>query len=200
MERIGRNFMTPKMCYPVFTNDHTSSIGIDECQMILLKMARLLGVRFELGVGCVDAEIDVVDQRRQRPTWNVEYKAAAIACKRAIQQATLGWNKPSAWMLSLAAMDGGNSGVSKSREKMARPAQDARKHKTMYGIVTHLRKCSCTKLNGLGFEAGLEPDDKAGTRTGVYLYKASYHNYLVISSFGGRDEGERHPVEGDLWL
>jgi len=83
-------------------------------------------------------------------------------------------------MLSLAAIDGGNSGVSKSREKMARPAQDARKHKTMYGIVTHLRKCSCTKLNGLGFEAGLEPDDKAGTLTGVYFYKASYHNYLVV--------------------
>jgi len=171
----GRNFMTPKMCYPVFTNDHTSSIGIDECQMMLLKTALLLGVRFELGVGYVDAEIDVVDQRTQRPTWNVEYKADAIACERYNKQPSGGTQRFDA----LFGCDGGNSGVRKSQQEwLGQPK--TRKYKKMYGIVTNLRKCSRTKLKELGFEAGLEPDDKAGTLTGVYFYKASYHNYLVV--------------------
>ena len=167
--------MTPKMCYPVFTYDHTSSIGIDECQMMLLKTALLVGVRFELGVGYVDAEIDVVDDRTQRPTWNVEYKADEIACQRYNKQCSGGTQRFDA----LFGCDGGNSRVRKTQEEwLGQPK--TRKYKKMYEIVTNLRKCSRKTLKELGFESGLEPDDKTGTQTGVYFYKASYHNYLVV--------------------
>ena len=62
----GRDFMSSKMCYPVFTQADTSSIGIDELQMLLLKNALLLGVDFRLGVSYDDAEI-VCDSKSQKP-------------------------------------------------------------------------------------------------------------------------------------
>ena len=44
-------------CYPVFTEPHTSSIGIDELQCLLLKNLLLMGVEFRLGVGFQDAKV-----------------------------------------------------------------------------------------------------------------------------------------------
>jgi hypothetical protein len=75
----GRNFMTSKMCYPVFTNGHTSSIGIDELQMLLLKTALLIGVNVELSVKYIDTEIDIENEQNQRPSWMVSYTADKIA-------------------------------------------------------------------------------------------------------------------------
>eukprot|EP00438_Fugacium_kawagutii_P033130 Skav217302 [mRNA] locus=scaffold1466:306679:325933:+ [translate_table: standard] len=48
----------------------TSSIGIDELQLLLLKNALLLGVDFKLGMGYEDAEI-VLDPKSQKPRWQV---------------------------------------------------------------------------------------------------------------------------------
>lgn len=56
--------MSSKMCYPVFTQGDTSSIGIDELQLLLLKNALLLGVDFQLGMSYEDAEI-VLDPTTQ---------------------------------------------------------------------------------------------------------------------------------------
>ena len=42
--------------YPVFTQGDTSSIGIDELQLLLLKNALLLGVDFQLGMSCLRVE------------------------------------------------------------------------------------------------------------------------------------------------
>ena len=74
--------------------------------------------------------------------------------------------------------DGGNSRVRKTQVEWLGEPQ-TRVYKRMFGIVANLRKCSRSKLKELGFERGLEPEDRAGLQTGVYFYKASYHNYLI---------------------
>ena len=182
----GRNFMTPKMCYPVFTNSHTSSIGIDEAQMMLLKTALLLGVNFELGVGYVTAEIDIENKQTQSPSWMVEYTADEIACTR------YGKEKEGTQRFdALFGCDGGNSKVRKTQvDWLGTPR--TRKYKRMYGIVSNLRKCSRTKLKSMGFDSGLEPEDIAGLKTGVYFYKASYHNYLIVHP--SKDEMEQNGI------
>lgn len=48
----------------------TSSIGIDELQLLLLKNALLLGVDFKLGISYEDADI-VLDPKTQKPRWQV---------------------------------------------------------------------------------------------------------------------------------
>lgn len=170
----GRNFMTPKMCYPVFTNAHTSSIGIDESQMLLLKTALLIGVDFQLGVGYNAAEIDIENEQNQRPSWMVEYTADAIAQKRYGKEAT-GTQRFDA----LFGCDGGQSRVRASQvEWLGEPK--TRLYKKMYGIVSNLRKVGKKKLKELGHETGLEPEDRSGRTTGVFFYKASYHNYFIV--------------------
>ena len=170
----GRNFMTPKMCYPVFTNGHTSSIGIDESQMLLLKTALLIGVKFELGVGYTDADVDIEHQQNQRPSWMVTYSADEIAQKRYGKQAE-GQQRFDA----LFGCDGGQSKVRQTQsEWLGEPK--TRTFKKMFGIVSNLRKVSRKKLKELGFETGLEPEDMAGSKTGVFFYKASYHNYFIV--------------------
>jgi hypothetical protein len=169
----GRNFMTPKMCYPVFTNGHTSSIGIDESQMLLLKTALLLGVNFQLGVGYATAEIDISEEKNQRPSWMVDYTADKIA------QETYGKEASGSQRFdALFGCDGGGSKVRVTQvEWLGEPK--TRKYKKMFGIVSNLRKCGRTKLKELGHETGLEPEDRAGGKTGVFFYKASYHNYFI---------------------
>jgi hypothetical protein len=170
----GRNFMTPKMCYPIFTNGHTSSIGIDESQILLLKTALLLGVNVELGVGYDGAEIDIENEKNQRPSWMVEYSADKIA-QDTYKKEGSGTQR----FDCLFGCDGGQSRVRTSQvEWLGEPK--TRKYKKMYGIVSNLRKCSRTKLKSLGFETGLEPEDLAGGKTGVFFYKASYHNYFIV--------------------
>jgi len=169
----GRNFMTPKMCYPVFTNGHTSSIGIDESQMLLMKTALLLGVQFELGVGYDGAEIDIENEKNQRPTWLVKYSADAIA-RETYGKSDTGEERFDA----LFGCDGGGSKVRTTQvEWLGEPK--TRMYKKMFGIVSNLRKVSKSKLKEMGHEMGLEPEDRAGGTTGVFFYKASYHNYFI---------------------
>jgi len=170
----GRNFMTPKMCYPVFTNGHTSSIGIDELQMLLLKTALLLGVNFELGVKYIDADMDIENEQNQRPSWMVSYTADKIAQERHGKEAE-GQQRFDA----LFGCDGGRSKVRATHSDWL-GVPKTRAYKKMYGIVSNLRKCSRKKLKSLGYATGLEPEDKAGGTTGIFFYKASYHNYFIV--------------------
>jgi hypothetical protein len=166
--------MTPKMCYPVFTNGHTSSIGIDESQMLLLKTALLVGVNFELGVGYVGADVDIENEQNQRPSWMIAYSADKVAQERYGKEAE-GLQRFDA----LFGCDGGQSKVRKTQsEWLGEPK--TRKFKKMYGVVSNLRKCGKKKLRELGFDTGLEPEDRAGGKTGVFFYKASYHNYFIV--------------------
>ena len=186
----GRNFMTPKMCYPVFTNGHTSSIGIDESQMLLMKTALLLGVNFELGVGYDNAEVDIENEKNQRPTWLVTYTADEIAQERYGKSAT-GEQRFDA----LFGCDGGGSKVRKTQvDWLGEPK--TRMYKKMFGIVSNLRKCSKAKLKELGHENGLEPEDRAGGTTGVFFYKASYHNYFICHPPAEEMEENNIPWKG----
>ena len=186
----GRNFMTPKMCYPVFTNAHTSSIGIDESQMLLLKTALLLGVKFQLGVGYEDADIDIENEQNQRPSWMVSYTAD--------EQAQKTYGKEAAGTQRFDALFGCDGGGSKVRvtqvEWLGEPK--TRMYKKMYGVVSNLRKCSKKKLKELGFESGLEPEDLAGGKTGNFFYKASYHNYFIVHPSADEMEENGIPWKG----
>jgi len=186
----GRNFMTPKMCYPVFTNGHTSSIGIDELQMLLLKTALLLGVKFQLGVKYVDADMDIENEQNQRPSWMVSYTADKIAQGRYGKEAE-GEQRFDA----LFGCDGGQSKVRGTQSDWLGTPK-TRSYKKMYGIVSNLRKCSRKKLKELGFENGLEPEDKAGGVTGNFFYKASYHNYFIVHPSAQEMEENNIPWKG----
>merc|ERR1719189_677095 len=76
----GKTFLSTRAAYPVFTEPETSSIGIDEIQLLLIKNALMLGVDFRLGVGYVNSTIQI-DEDTMKPTWDVELqyddKAAA---------------------------------------------------------------------------------------------------------------------------
>merc|ERR1712050_178335 len=69
----GKDFLSRQAAYPVFTEPDTSSIGIDELQVLLLKNALFLGVEIRLGVGYVNGKI-AIDEQTCKPTWNCELK------------------------------------------------------------------------------------------------------------------------------
>ena len=170
----GRNFMTAKMCYPVFTNDHTSSIGIDECQMLLMKTALLIGVEVRLGVGYENADVDIENEKNQRPSWMVEFKCDKMAQDRYKMPAT-GQERFDA----LFGVDGGQSKVRVTQtDYLGTPRIKC--FKKMFGIVSNLQKVSKKKLKEMGYGHGLEPDDLSGGVTGIFFYKASYHNYFLV--------------------
>eukprot|EP00980_Cylindrotheca_fusiformis_P006059 scaffold1305_cov112-Cylindrotheca_fusiformis.AAC.1 len=186
----GRNFMTPKMCYPVFTNAHTSSIGIDECQMLLMKTALLIGVDFRLGVGYDGADIEIENEKNQRPSWMVEYSTDEIARER------YGMEESGTERFDcLFGCDGGRSRVRQSQvDWLGEPK--TRVYKKMFGIVSNLRKVSRKKLIELGYTDGLEPEDRAGQTTGVFFYKASYHNYFIVHPSAEEMEANNIPWKG----
>lgn len=186
----GRNFMTPKMCYPVFTNAHTSSIGIDECQMLLMKTALLIGVDFRLGVGFDGADVDIENEKNQRPSWMCQYSTDDIAAKR------YGMDESGTERFDcLFGCDGGRSRVRGSQEEwLGQPK--TRLYKKMFGIVSNLRKVSKSKLRELGYSDGLEPEDRAGQTTGVFFYKASYHNYFIVHPSAEEMEANGIPWKG----
>mmetsp|Transcript_5637 Transcript_5637/g.13288 ORF Transcript_5637/g.13288 Transcript_5637/m.13288 type:complete len:932 (+) Transcript_5637:220-3015(+) len=185
----GRNFMTAKMCYPVFTNAHTSSIGIDEAQMLLMKTALLIGVDFRLGVGYDGAEIDV-DETTSRPSWMVDYSCDEMAQQRYGMEAK-GVERFDAHF----GCDGGRSRVRSAQvEWLGEPK--TRLYKKMFGIVSNLRKVSKKKLKELGYSDGLEPEDRAGQTTGVFFYKASYHNYFICHPSADEMEKNNIPWRG----
>jgi hypothetical protein len=72
LERLnGRDILLEKVRMPIFASPETSSIGIDELQMLLLKNCLLLGVDVRLGVSYDDAEM-VLDGNNQKPKWLVK--------------------------------------------------------------------------------------------------------------------------------
>merc|ERR1712087_841702 len=57
----GKDFLSRQAAYPVFTEPETSSIGIDELQILLLKNALMLGVDLKLGVAYENSTITIED-------------------------------------------------------------------------------------------------------------------------------------------
>jgi hypothetical protein len=182
LERLnGRNWMSSKMCYPVFTQGDTASIGIDELQMLLLKNALLLGVSFHLGASFDNAEMEV-DSKTQKPRWKV-------SCTYDIQAATLYNLEPGSRtdiFDVLMGCDGARSRVRESQKEIFGEV-DKRNFKKMIGVVGNVQKVSRQRLKELGFSSGQEPTDMkrahhgGGGMAGVNYYKASYHNYVIFT-------------------
>jgi hypothetical protein len=182
LERLnGRNWMSSKMCYPIFTQGDTASIGIDELQMLLLKNALLLGVDFRLGVSFDDGEM-LADPITQKPRWQVKctYDAQAAATK----QISPGLHTEVFDVLM--GCDGARSRVRESQPEIFGEV-DKRNFKKMIGIVGNIQKVSRQRLKELGFPSGQEPTDMkrahrgGGGMSGVNYYKASYHNYVIFT-------------------
>merc|ERR1712190_485724 len=77
----GKDFLSRQAAYPVFTEPETSSIGIDEIQVLLMKNSLMLGVDFRLGVGYDNAKV-VVDPQTCKPRWKVDLTVDAEAAAR----------------------------------------------------------------------------------------------------------------------
>eukprot|EP00931_Biecheleriopsis_adriatica_P050713 TRINITY_DN2938_c0_g1_i1.p1 TRINITY_DN2938_c0_g1~~TRINITY_DN2938_c0_g1_i1.p1 ORF type:complete len:793 (-),score=191.70 TRINITY_DN2938_c0_g1_i1:160-2538(-) len=193
----GRDFMSSKMCYPVFTQADTSSIGIDELQLLLLKNALLLGVDFRLGVSFEDASI-VLDAKTQKPRWQVKctYDSEAAALH--------GVERGSNTCMFDAVMgcDGARSRVRESQRSIFGDV-DKRNFKKMIGVVANLQKVSRQRLKELGFPHGQEPTDmkrahmSSGGMTGLNYYKASYHNYAIFTP--SKEDLEKAGFSGSIY-
>lgn len=188
----GKDFMSRDACYPVFTQPETSSIGIDELQILLLKNALLLGVDFRLGVGYDNATIQV-DPETCRPTWCVDNIYDEQAAEEFGVQ--VGPNKEVFDVL--LGCDGARSRVRDTQKALGEI--EKRKFMDCTAVVVNVRKVSRKRLRELGFKDGLEPQDISRTfqkfrpwfegikkQTGADLenliyYKASHHNYCIIT-------------------
>jgi len=93
-----------------------------------MKTALLLGVNFELGVGYEGADVDIENEKNQRPTWLVKYTADEMAQERYGKSAT-GEERFDA----LFGCDGGQSRVRQTQvEWLGEPK--TRMYKKMFGI------------------------------------------------------------------
>lgn len=173
--------MSSKMCYPIFTQGDTASIGIDELQMLLLKNALLLGVDFRLGVSFDDAE-RLVDPKTQKPMWQVKCSYDLPAATRE----NIEPGRHTSVFDVLMGCDGARSRVRESQPQIFGEV-DKRNFKKMIGVVGNIQKVSRQRLKELGFPSGLEPTDMkrahfgGGGMSGVNYYKASYHNYVIFT-------------------
>jgi len=189
----GKDFMSTAACYPVFTEPDTSSIGIDELQILLMKNALMLGVDFRLGVGYDDSKI-VQHGKTAKPTWNVECSVDEIAAKT--------YGMPAgANVVNFDCLVGCDGPRSTVRDKQAKYFGDIERRKFMdcVGIVANVKKVSRKRLRELGFEYGQEPKDmnrttmvfrdffeKIKTEADADLenfiyYKASFHYYIILT-------------------
>ncbi|CAK8985407.1 [F-actin]-monooxygenase MICAL2 (Molecule interacting with CasL protein 2) (MICAL-2) (mMical2) [Durusdinium trenchii] len=179
----GRDFMSSKMCYPVFTQGDTSSIGIDELQLLLMKNALLLGVDFQLGMSYEDAEV-TLDPKSQKPQWQVTFSCDDLAA----EQRGMAPGRHVRKFDILMGCDGARSRVRESQHRIFGDV-DKRNFKKMIGVVANLQKVSRQRLKELGFPSGQEPTDMkrahlasgAGNMAGLNYYKASYHNYVIFT-------------------
>lgn len=182
LERLnGRNWMTSKMCYPIFTQGDTASIGIDELQVLLLKNALLLGVDFRVGVCFDDAHVEI-DPKTSKPRWKVKCTYD--------EKAAADYNKQQGSCTEvfdvLMGCDGARSRVRESQPQFFGEV-DKRAFKKMMGVVGNVQKVSRKRLIELGFPSGQEPSDMkrahqgGGRMTGLNYYKASYHNYVIFT-------------------
>jgi len=188
----GKDFLSRAAAYPVFTEPETSSIGIDELQCLLMKNALLLGVDFRLGVGYVNAKVQI-DEDSMMPTWMVEGNYDDHAAEFFKQ--SKGKNKEE--FDCLVGCDGPRSAV---RDTQAKFFGNIEKRKFMdcVGIVANVRKCNRKRLKELGFDYGQEPGDMNRTKMvfkdffkkleeeadadieNLIYYKAAFHNYTIL--------------------
>jgi len=198
MKFNGKDLLSRGAAYPVFTEPETSSIGIDELQLLLLKNALLLGVDVRLGVGYVNSTIDI-DEETCKPTWKCELtydEGAQAKFNGKLDEAIkVGTNYEE--FDCLVGCDGPRSAV---REKQAKYFGQVEKRKFMdcVGIVANVQKVPRKRLKELGFDNGQEPGDMNRTKMvfkeffgkieseadadieNLIYYKASTHNYTIL--------------------
>jgi len=189
----GKDFMSRQACYPVFTEPDTSSIGIDELQVLLLKNALMLGVDVRLGVGYDNAD-QVMDPKSCRPQWKCKLSYDALAAAQ--------FGKTEGEIFEtfdcLIGCDGPRSTVRSTQEKQFGNIEK-RKFMDAVGIVANVRKLDRKRLKEMNFPHGQEPNDmnrtkmvfgdffaKLGSEADADLenfiyYKASFHNYCIIT-------------------
>jgi len=205
----GKDLMSRTAAYPVFTEPDTSSIGIDELQILLMKSVLLLGVDHRLGAGYVNAK-PTYDPKTMKPTWRVECTYDAVAAKKYGMQE----GKNEQVFDCLIGCDGPRSTV---RETQAKHFGNIEKRKFMdcVGIVANVRKVSRKRLKELGFEYGQEPHDMNRTKMvfkdfftkindeaeadleGLIYYKASFHNYTILTP--KRSDLVKHGLSGKVY-
>mmetsp|Transcript_43145 Transcript_43145/g.101365 ORF Transcript_43145/g.101365 Transcript_43145/m.101365 type:complete len:833 (+) Transcript_43145:86-2584(+) len=205
----GKDLMSRTAAYPVFTEPDTSSIGIDELQILLMKSMLLLGVDHRLGVGYVNAK-PTYDPKSMRPRWRVECTYDAAAAKKF----GMPEGKTEQVFDCLIGCDGPRSAV---RETQAKHFGNIEKRKFMdcVGIVANVRKVSRKRLKELGFEYGQEPHDMNRTKMvfkdfftkineeadadleGLIYYKASFHNYTILTP--KRSDLVKHGLSGKVY-
>jgi len=189
----GRDFLSTAAAYPVFTEPDTSSMGIDELQLLLMKSALPLGVDFRLGVGFDDAKVQI-DAKSSKPTWNVECSADDSAAEKYGMEK----GKNVVNFDCLVGCDGPRSAVRATQGSYFGDIE-RRKFMDCVGIVVNVRKVSRARLKEMGFPYGQEPKDMNRT-TMVFrdffgkikeeadadlenfiYYKASHHYYVIIT-------------------
>mmetsp|Transcript_41888 Transcript_41888/g.66539 ORF Transcript_41888/g.66539 Transcript_41888/m.66539 type:complete len:824 (-) Transcript_41888:181-2652(-) len=206
----GKDFMSGPAAYPVFTEPDTSSIGIDELQILLMKNALMMGVDFRLGVGYDDAKV-VQDPKTARPRWNVELSAdKEAAAKFGYQE-----GKNNQTFDVLIGCDGPRSTVRATQTKYLGTVEK-RKFMDCVGIVANVRKVPRKRLKELGFEFGQEPKDMNRTKMvfksffdkirdeadaeleNFIYYKASFHYYCILTP--KKADMVKHELSGQVYL
>jgi flavin-dependent dehydrogenase len=205
----GRDFLSVQAAYPVFTEPETSSIGIDEIQLLLMKNALLLGVDFRLGVGYTDAKV-ISDPQTAWPRGTV----TCTYDKEAAAYFKMEEGKNTQVFDILVGCDGPRSTVRETQGKHFGNIEK-RKFKDCVGIVVNVQKVPKKRLRELGFPHGQEPSDmnrtkmafkdffkklnseaKADVESLIY-YKASFHNYVIITPT--RDNLVQHGLSGKVY-
>lgn len=194
LERFnGKDFMSRQACYPVFTEPETSSIGIDELQVLLLKNVLMLGVDVRLGVGYDNAEI-AINPKSCRPQWKCKLSVDAMAAKAyGLKEGVIEETYD-----CLMGCDGPRSTVRDTQEKQFGTIEK-RKFMDAIGIVCNVRKLERKRLKELNYPHGQEPNDMNRTKMvfgdffaklmseadaeleGFIYYKASFHNYIIVT-------------------
>jgi len=205
----GRDFMSPSACYPVFTEPDTSSIGVDELQMVLLKNALMLGVKFLIGVAYDDAKV-ITHPKTMKPSWNVECTVDEGAAKQFDMPA----GKNQMTFDCLVGCDGPRSTVRTTQSKIFGEIT-TRKFMDAVGIVANIRKLSKSRLRDLDFDNGQEPKDMNRTNMvfkdffdkirdeadadldNLIYYKASFHYYVILTP--KRANLIKHGLTGKLY-
>jgi hypothetical protein len=205
----GKDFMSTQMCYPVFTEPDTSSIGIDELQLLLLKNALMLGVDFRLGVGFNDAKV-VQCPKTARPRWHVDCSVDA----QAAADHGMPEGKSTVVFDSIVGADGPRSTVRETQTKYLGTVEK-RKFMDCVGIVANVRKVPRKRLKEMGFEYGQEPKDMNRTKMvfrdffnklqeeadaeleNFIYYKAAFHYYTILTP--KRSDLIKHGLSGKVY-
>eukprot|EP00392_Amoebophrya_sp_AT5.2_P004109 g4114.t1 len=205
----GKELMNQKACYPVFTEPHTSSIGIDELQCLLLKNLLLLGVEFRLGCEYVNATCQPGTGKgyENAPKWNVSLKYDATAQKKFGKKA----DENEVFGVVLGC-DGPRSTV---RETMSAALGGVEKRKFMdaVGIVANIEKVTTKRQRDLGFSKDLEDmnrskmlfkpyfkkiqDEQDIDLDVVIYYRAATHNYCIFAPT--RKNLIKHGIAGKIY-